>query len=601
MLRDSILPQPLLIAHADWSSNPKKRWMAQAVLKDGRYIASEPELVGDTWSLLQRLDTAAGGHAGAILVGFDFPIGLPVAYAERAGVSDFLTLVPELGRGEWSNFYDIANSPDQISLRRPFYPQSSLPKGSKKRSHLLEGLGVESMNDLLRRCDRVQRDRRAAAPIFWLVGGNQVGKAAITGWKDVLAPALDSVYPNNIAIWPFDGELTELLKPGQVVIVETYPTEFYQHLGIILDPGKRSQEARRRNADVLFRWADKVSVQLSPGLQSVIKDGFGKSADGEDPFDATVGLFGMLNVILGHRPTGEPLDNTTRQVEGWMFGQLSDSTAQTRTTAQTRSNEKTEAEPFSEYDDLADLYDLEYSHDYDVPFWLALAEREGGSIVELGAGTGRIAVPLSEAGFDVTAVEVSGSMVARGREKSETVEWVQGDMRSVKLGRRYGLAVCAFNSFLCLLSVEDALVFLRNAREHLEPGGLLGIEVSAFSPEELVDPPGGPRLQHDFTRRLSEMRLDRFSVSRYDAASQLLAMRLFYELYGASGKLREQRAHDLTIRVTWRDELDLMLRLAGFEVEAVYGGFEGEAFTAGSDHLVVLARALRIMSGGTER
>ena len=243
-----------------------------------------------------------------------------------------------------------------------------------------------------------------------------------------------------------------------------------------------------------------------------------------------------------------------------------------------------------EYDALADLYDLEYAHDYDLPFWLAVADREGDPIVEWGAGTGRLAVPLSEAGFDVTAVEVSGSMVARGSEKSEIVEWVQGDMRTANLGRKYALGICAFNSFLCMLSVEDALVFLRNARDHLLPDGLLGIEVSAFSPEELVDPPGEPRLQHDFTRDLPDGRLDRFSQSRYDTASQLLVMRLFYELYGASGKLRDRRVHDLSIRVTWRDELDLMLRLAGFEVEAVYGGFEGEPFTSESDHLIMLVR-----------
>jgi SAM-dependent methyltransferase len=182
-------------------------------------------------------------------------------------------------------------------------------------------------------------------------------------------------------------------------------------------------------------------------------------------------------------------------------------------------------------------------------------------------------------------------MVERGRLKSEAVEWVQGDMRSAKLGSRYRLAVCAFNSFLCLLSLDDALAFLRNAREHLEPGGLLGIEVSAFSPEELADPPGAdPERQHDFSRELADGRLDRFSVSRYDAATQLLAMRLFYELRGQDGALRERRAHDLTIRVTWRDELVLMLQLAGFKVEALYGGFEGEPFTAASDHLVVLAR-----------
>lgn len=244
-----------------------------------------------------------------------------------------------------------------------------------------------------------------------------------------------------------------------------------------------------------------------------------------------------------------------------------------------------------EYDPLADLYDLEYAHDYDLPFWLALAGREAGPVVEWGAGTGRLAVPLAAAGHNVTAVELSGEMVGRGKRKGSTVAWLVGDMRSAQLERRYGLAICAFNSFLCLTSVEDALTFLRNARDHLSPGGLLSIEVSAFSPEELVDPPGGPELRHDFTRVLPDGRLDRLSVSRYDAASQLMQMRLFYEWYDTSGALENRRAHDLAIRIVGRDELLLMLRLSGFEVEAVYGGFEGEPFTSAIDHLVVLARA----------
>lgn len=243
-----------------------------------------------------------------------------------------------------------------------------------------------------------------------------------------------------------------------------------------------------------------------------------------------------------------------------------------------------------EYDGLADFYDTEYPHDYDVPFWLALAEREGGPVIEWGAGTGRIAVPLVEAGNEVAAVELSEPMAERGAAKNEAVEWFCGDMRSAKPERRYRLAVCAFNSFLCLTSADDALAFLRNAREHLEPGGLLGIEVSAFSPEELADPPGGPELHHDFTRKLPDGKLDRFSVSRYDAASQTLSMRMFHELYARDGRLESRQAHELSIRVTSRDELVLMLRMSGFEVESVHGGFEGEAFSSVSDHLIVLAR-----------
>ncbi|WP_053058003.1 class I SAM-dependent methyltransferase [Rubrobacter aplysinae] len=243
-----------------------------------------------------------------------------------------------------------------------------------------------------------------------------------------------------------------------------------------------------------------------------------------------------------------------------------------------------------EYDALADLYNVEYDHDYDLPLWLDLAAREPGPIIEWGAGTGRVAEPLARAGHDVTAVEISEDMAARGREKGGA-EWITADMRHADPGHDFGLAVCAFNSFLCLTTPDDALAFLGNAAAHLKPGGLLGIEVSAFRPEELAAPPGGPALQHDLTRDLPDGgTLERFSVSSYDAAEQLLTMRLFYELYDSGNVMYERRSGTLEIRPTTRDELSLMLRLADFTVEAVYGGFDGEPFTAESDHLVVLAR-----------
>nr|MDQ3387156.1 class I SAM-dependent methyltransferase [Actinomycetota bacterium] len=250
-----------------------------------------------------------------------------------------------------------------------------------------------------------------------------------------------------------------------------------------------------------------------------------------------------------------------------------------------KKNDMTDKTPQpAEYDPLADLYDLEYTHDDDISFWLTLANQQTGPIVEWGAGTGRIAIPLANAIHTVTAVEVSSEMVERGREKSTAVEWTVGDMRSARLGRGYGLAICAFNSFLCLLSMKDALAFLRNARKHLRPDGLLGIEVSAFSEEELADESGDSNLHHDFTRYLPGGGwLDRFSISSYDAATRIMSMRLFYELYGTSGISKSRRAHDLEIRATDRAELESVLELAGFVVEYVYGGFEGEAFEPDSD------------------
>jgi hypothetical protein len=146
----------------------------------------------------------------------------------------------------------------------------------------------------------------------------------------MLGPALNET-PPGISIWPFSGQLGDLLHPGQTVIAETYPAEFYQHLGVkfnrgrgiqhSMQGGKRSQQARIGNSEILLNWQAAAQVRLSPRLESSIQDGFGSSADGEDRFDAVVGLFGMLNVVGGRRETGEPEDSTIRRLEGWILGQ----------------------------------------------------------------------------------------------------------------------------------------------------------------------------------------------------------------------------------------------------------------------------------------
>jgi hypothetical protein len=307
-------PMPALVAHADWGSTPGKRYMALAVLESDRYVARAPEPVGDTKTILERLREIAG-ESGAILVGYDFPIGLPAAYADRAGVQSFPDLLPRLGHGDWVDFYRVAERPSDIGLRRPFYPYR--PGGTKKR-HLFDALGVVSENDLLRRCERAYVGRDAASSLFWTLGPKQVGKAAIIGWRDVLAPALSS---GDVAVWPFDGRLHDLIRSARIVVVETYPAEFYGHFGIVLSPGKRFQSARRDAAPALLRWATDVGIGLSPALREDLADGFGDPPTGEDRFDAAFGLFGMLNVVLGRRAPGEPKDERTRKIEGWMLGQ----------------------------------------------------------------------------------------------------------------------------------------------------------------------------------------------------------------------------------------------------------------------------------------
>ena len=323
-------PLPNLVVHADWGSDSKKRWMARAVLEDGAYTALPPELVGPPTSLVARLRHAAGS-GGRVFVGFDFPIGLPTFYARRAGVSDFPRFLLQAGIGEWADFYSVAARAEDVSLRRPFYPMGSRVKGDVNRQHLIDGIGADSLHDLLRGCERRTEQRGDASPLFWTLGGKQVGKAAIIGWRDVLAPALLAL-SDSVALWPFHGSLPDLLERVGVVVAETYPAEFYNHLGVRFPPsrrgeksGKRTQRDRRANKDALKGQASNLRVTLDSGMLARIDEGFGPKQDGEDPFDAVVGLLGMLNVLLGGRAVDESRwPEEVRKIEGWILGQMYD-------------------------------------------------------------------------------------------------------------------------------------------------------------------------------------------------------------------------------------------------------------------------------------
>lgn len=309
-------PLPTVVAHADWSLHPGKRWAARAVLgDDGRYHVSGPRPAGIPAVWRAELREQAGA-TGIILAGFDFPIGLPQAYAARAGVADFLALLPRLGRGEWADFYRVAEEKEEIGVKRPFYPYRP---GGTRRQHLLDGLGLADFGQLRRRCDRAQPHRRAAAPLFWTLGAQQVGKAAISGWREVLLPALNA----GAALWPFSGTLQELWQPGRLILGEAYPAEFYAHLGLRFAPGsgKRDPAGRRAAAETLLAWAERLNLVLDEALAATIRDGFGEAAAGEDPFDAVVGLWGMLNLAVGERPWVEPDAPIIRRLEGWIMGQ----------------------------------------------------------------------------------------------------------------------------------------------------------------------------------------------------------------------------------------------------------------------------------------
>lgn len=303
--------QPDVIACADWSSRREKRWIAVArATASGRYLVGEPLPVRHPGTLVERLG------AERLLLGLDLPIGVPAAWARRAGIDDFKALLPELGRGRFEDFFEPAETPEEICLERPFYPARP---GGARLVDLVERLGLEHPRDMLRLCDLAHTDRTAAAALFWTLGPNQVGKAAISGWRDLLQPALKV---DAVALWPFDGELGDLLRDRPVTVVEIYPAELQSRLGVRLGRAgggsKLRAEDRAGAAPALLDAAPLLELELTPDLRRVVEEGF-EGSDGEDRFDALVGLMGMLLALRGGAPAAAP-DLPEVRVEGWILG-----------------------------------------------------------------------------------------------------------------------------------------------------------------------------------------------------------------------------------------------------------------------------------------
>jgi Protein of unknown function (DUF429) len=304
---------PSLAAHADWSIDPRKRWITVARKATTGWCLTSPRVVGDVSTFLSRLTREAEG--GAVALGVDCPIGLPRAYAATRPDPDFPAFLRGVGR--LPDFFTVCATLDDIRPERPFYPAHGVA-GMTRLSHAL-ALGLADASALSRACDRATAERPAGAPVFWTLGANQSGKAAIAAWKHLILPALAD--RTRLRLWPFDGPFRSLLSPGSIALAETYPAEALRHLGIRLRGSKRRHADRCATAGMLMTAMDRQSATPDDAMRRAILEGFGSDASGEDRFDSVLGVLCVLNVLCGNRPDNVPPDPWIERWEGWVLGQ----------------------------------------------------------------------------------------------------------------------------------------------------------------------------------------------------------------------------------------------------------------------------------------
>jgi SAM-dependent methyltransferase len=230
---------------------------------------------------------------------------------------------------------------------------------------------------------------------------------------------------------------------------------------------------------------------------------------------------------------------------------------------------------------IADVYDdwLQAIDPADAVGALARLAPEG-PVLELGIGTGRIALPLAERGLEVHGIDASEAMLARLREKPgrARIRTTVGDFADVAVEDRYSLVFVAANTFFGVLTQGDQVRCFENVEAHLVDGGVFVIEAFVPDPEVL-------RQRGRLSVREVELDSVRIEASRHDPVSQTID--------GQAIELREQGARffPFRIRYAWPSELDLMARLAGLQLSERWGGWGGEPFTAASkQHVSVYER-----------
>ncbi|MGP5624081.1 class I SAM-dependent DNA methyltransferase [Brachybacterium alimentarium] len=199
---------------------------------------------------------------------------------------------------------------------------------------------------------------------------------------------------------------------------------------------------------------------------------------------------------------------------------------------------------------------------------------DGGRALELAIGTGRVAIPLREAGIVVTGIELSEAMVARLREKvdAQQVPVVHGDMTTTTAGEGFSLVYLVFNTIGNLLIQEQQVECFRNAARHLAPGGCFVIELGVPDLRSLTPGTGG-------TLECTEPGY--LLVDTYDTLRQILVSHHVRFDAPVDGS-REARMDRTPQRYIWPSELDLMAQLAGFTLEDRWADWDRTEFTGES-------------------
>jgi SAM-dependent methyltransferase len=253
---------------------------------------------------------------------------------------------------------------------------------------------------------------------------------------------------------------------------------------------------------------------------------------------------------------------------------------------------------------LPDWYDLAFTSDQpDVAFYEELARASGGPVLEIGIGSGRIALPIARSGVQVVGIDRSDEMLAALRAKlrrekklEKRVRFERMDMRDFDLGRKFPLVIIPFRAFLHNLTTADQIACLASCRRHIARGGELVLNVFHPSLAYMAANTGANDAVWRWVRDAPQPDGGWVSLSqatRYDTVAQHVHARQRFDRFASDGMLTATYEFAIQIAYLYAGDLHRIFAAAGFGEVAIDGGFGGESFQRDGDELVVRARVSR--------
>lgn len=223
-----------------------------------------------------------------------------------------------------------------------------------------------------------------------------------------------------------------------------------------------------------------------------------------------------------------------------------------------------------------------------ISFWMEIAERAGGSILELGCGTGRIAIPIAESGFEVVGIDSSENMLTYAREKVDGkdlgLQFIHSDMRAFSMDRKFDLIILPSNNLCHLLTCPEADACFQNVAAHLVGGGLFVVDV--FVPDLNILSRGSDNeegwAEYEDPDGRGQVRVT--ATATYDEKTQIREISTRRQISGYPDHVGH-----LKMRMYFPQELDGLLRDNGFAIEEKFGGYESEPFSEKSAKQIIIA------------